>query len=628
MEKLDKTVGQYLTMHTNYALLISGDWGSGKTYYYKNILQEKIKDTPTIENNSKKYKPILISLFGLKTIKEVQSEIFLSIFQYLKDEKIKLGFGITKSLIRGLMALKGFEEVYDSLKEIDFDKGEWINYNDLVICFDDLERISPKLKIKEIIGFINLLIENENAKIIIIANENNIPKKHYLEYKEKIIGNSIEFIPDLNKTFDNIVSDRYNASKSYKFFLQNNKDLIISLFNKKQTKNLRTLIFCLDYFQFIFSEVTLNIITNKELETLKNEILIKLFNFTIAISIEYKEGKISFKNREGIEYDNITSVLLLDKMLENKQQFRNEKQEDKKDRYIEKFINTYYDNSHQYFFFESIYNYITGGDIITKNDKLSIEITNAFHLNHNKILPQYDVFNKLSNSYCFNLTNMKYKTLCREMLEYCDNGEYELVDYLTIFYFITRFDNPLHYDLKLLEKRIIKGMNKGKLNYKHIPQLEHQLFRFDSNEVILNLYSNIKNETLMINSGLYSREEMKLIEESEKLFYENIYEFYKKVLQINDRTYYSNLFKYFNINKLYSFLLNAENDKLWTFNNFIYQRYNTQNPSLSKEELPNLEKLKDKLNRSKSIASKKVVTGIIYKEIIKQLDIVIKRLKE
>ena len=44
--------------NTDYALLIDGKWGSGKTYYVKNIL------IPLIEKD-KKYKPIYISLNGL-----------------------------------------------------------------------------------------------------------------------------------------------------------------------------------------------------------------------------------------------------------------------------------------------------------------------------------------------------------------------------------------------------------------------------------------------------------------------------------------------------------------------------------------------------------------------------------
>ena len=68
MNKLDEIVLQYLKMKTNYAIVISGEWGGGKTYYYESNLKKLIRETPLITDNKKKYTPILISLFGLNSI--------------------------------------------------------------------------------------------------------------------------------------------------------------------------------------------------------------------------------------------------------------------------------------------------------------------------------------------------------------------------------------------------------------------------------------------------------------------------------------------------------------------------------------------------------------------------------
>jgi Cdc6-like AAA superfamily ATPase len=43
MQNLNEIVDLYLKMDTNYALLITGDWGIGKTYYFRNVLKETIK---------------------------------------------------------------------------------------------------------------------------------------------------------------------------------------------------------------------------------------------------------------------------------------------------------------------------------------------------------------------------------------------------------------------------------------------------------------------------------------------------------------------------------------------------------------------------------------------------------
>ena len=209
-QQINEIVEYYLSNDTNHALMISGDWGVGKTYYFKNILRKKIAETSTYAVQQKKYRPILISLFGLKSIEEIQSEIFLNIYPLLKNKVTKLGTSVVKALIKGIMNLKNIGEYYNYASEVEVDKGDWINFEELVLCFDDLERISPDLNLEEFIGYINTLVENENVKVIIIANENKIVRENYHVLKEKVVGNTIEFIPDINKSFESITNLKFN----------------------------------------------------------------------------------------------------------------------------------------------------------------------------------------------------------------------------------------------------------------------------------------------------------------------------------------------------------------------------------------------------------------------------------
>jgi len=56
------------------------------------------------------------------------------------------------------------------------------------LCLDDLERIDESFPMKEILGFINSLVENGATKVIIITNEDAIPEaSKYKELKEKVI---------------------------------------------------------------------------------------------------------------------------------------------------------------------------------------------------------------------------------------------------------------------------------------------------------------------------------------------------------------------------------------------------------------------------------------------------------
>ncbi|MGQ4828682.1 hypothetical protein, partial [Enterococcus faecalis] len=68
-----------------------------------------------------------------------------------------------------------------------------------------------------------------------------------------------------------------------------------------------------------------------------------------------------------------------------------------------------------------------------------------------------------------------YLKTTKKMLEYAYNGSYDITLYLTVFHFATRFGNPLNLNLDRLEKAIIKGMIKGKKNYKHNHPLDFHL---------------------------------------------------------------------------------------------------------------------------------------------------------
>lgn len=211
MQRLDEIVDFYLRMDTNNAIMLTGNWGAGKTYYFKHILKDKISKTPVFKDHTKNYRPILVSLFGHKSVEEIQSEIFLCLFPFLKSSKLKLGATIGKAILKGILILKGLGEYSTFVEGIEeagksVDKKELIKFEELVICFDDLERISPNLKIEELIGFINSLVESENVKVLIIANKGKgaLGDDTYKAFEEKIIGNTIEFIPNLRNSFDSI----------------------------------------------------------------------------------------------------------------------------------------------------------------------------------------------------------------------------------------------------------------------------------------------------------------------------------------------------------------------------------------------------------------------------------------
>lgn len=87
-KEITNRIKQYLQIETNYAIIISGDYGIGKTYYIKNKLFPEVKKI-NIPNSSKeeKFIPILISLFGAKSIESIQDAIFFELYTIFKKKQ-------------------------------------------------------------------------------------------------------------------------------------------------------------------------------------------------------------------------------------------------------------------------------------------------------------------------------------------------------------------------------------------------------------------------------------------------------------------------------------------------------------------------------------------------------------
>lgn len=610
MHALDEIVNFYLTTNTNYALMISGEWGIGKTYYFKNYLKNQITEIPTFDNTQKKYKPLLVSLFGLKSVEEIQSEIFLSLYPLLKNKAVKLGASIGKSLIKGIMHLKHLGEYYDYVSEVEIDKGEWIKFSELVICFDDLERLSEKLNIEEFIGYVNSLVENENVKVLIIANENKIAKANYFSLKEKVVGNSIEFIPQLSISIESLIQSKFGGFPSYKTFLIDNLNYILEVF-EKNSSNLRILAFALSYFQIVFSEITNKILSDDILKTKEKEILLVLLKYSLAISIEYKTGKITFRKKENLDRGD---EIDLNNFPFKNMQFGNQKQETKEAEktFREVFLERYYTGDN-FSYFNSVYTFLTGGSIL-KFDELILELKKYYHIEENKILPQYEVLNCLGYQNVFSLSDTEYNRLTRKMLNYSDSGMYHLANYIQIFYFATRFGNPLKYNLENLEKRILLAMKTGKVNYKYFVNLDFHL-SVDGNAEYKERLVRIRNAALDINKKILIKNQAFDSSRLEKICYENFEQFCAETLNKDKPYFYTPIFQTFNAHKFYLLFLKSDNKMKWEIAHFWRRRYSDFPANELKSEIDFLEKLKQKIEIKTSSLSKHGVTYYIFNEL-------------
>ena len=77
----EKKVVGYLkdTLSNGKVIMLSGKWGSGKTHFWKEIIEKNLKKE--IPNN-------YISLYGKTSIQEIKNEVFLKIFESMDIFKI------------------------------------------------------------------------------------------------------------------------------------------------------------------------------------------------------------------------------------------------------------------------------------------------------------------------------------------------------------------------------------------------------------------------------------------------------------------------------------------------------------------------------------------------------------
>lgn len=198
-ENLIDGILNYLEIESSGALMVTGPWGCGKSYFLEHVLFGKLR---------KKYKPIRVSLFGLPSLSELPKYIVCEYAQYLTDDKKwkKILDGIAK-VIKVIKSIKvPVVSDYIDLKGI-FGEGKSLYKllsKDVVVCLDDLERAIEKYDINDLLGVINELVENQHLKVIVIANkeyidkrqcqyENNVPA-HDVFY-EKVIEKILHFTP-------------------------------------------------------------------------------------------------------------------------------------------------------------------------------------------------------------------------------------------------------------------------------------------------------------------------------------------------------------------------------------------------------------------------------------------------
>ncbi|MBL4692198.1 MAG: hypothetical protein JKY92_02590 [Magnetovibrio sp.] len=163
-----------------YAVLVTGVWGSGKTFQVKQILPKEER--------------YYISLFGLQTADDVHAAVLAEMDPtFAKVQSVVASAGDVANGFGAVGKLFGaIPNLVNSVIRQDMDVGR-------TIVFDDLERCG--LDLKNMLGIVNTYVERHECRVIVIAHDEKIIDK-FKEQKEKIFGQTLKVVPQVEDAFD------------------------------------------------------------------------------------------------------------------------------------------------------------------------------------------------------------------------------------------------------------------------------------------------------------------------------------------------------------------------------------------------------------------------------------------
>lgn len=614
MEDLVESILDYIRSdYTDYAIMINGEWGSGKTYFWNHKIKPKIE---SMQLNGKRYTAIYMSLYGISNLEEISKKIFIETTQ-LMDKNLKKfmdasGVKNIPEYAKTGLDMANFFGVTQNGDRIDY--AQFFSTEDKVLCFDDLERAN--VDVIDILGYINNFVEHDHIKTIIICNEKELSTKlknsnlemktfiatylldkenklniktdkpmverirdtieyvfdkanDYERIKEKLIGETFEYAPEFTYIINGLLM-RYENCPDLIRFLRENTNLIIATFNKSGTRNLRILKHSLTNFKKIFDMV------NKSYPNTNHRVLQTMLIFTIAISFEIKAGKITKDKFVNInDNEEYKAILVSSRVFMDNRQF-----------YIKEFDNNYYYNfKAEYRFFKFIELYVRTRIFDMKVFKRDMEaIINTVDTDK---LPGYK---RLLTEEYWKISDDQFGGVISEVIDDVKNGRIELINVVKLFAYFAHFVRKglIDYDMKTIKSVFLNGMNICSLNSSYCPNVEEELAslaieedKSEDMEEILQYFNSI-NEKLKEKMYRERAEEIfKFIPMKMEQFYDK---FDKECMQVP-------IFRYYDVFQMFQRISCASNEDIVTIKEKLLDRAKRYGEELQ-DELPNLKKLK------------------------------------
>lgn len=557
-EQVETIINEYLKKEsTQYALLINGKWGSGKTFFWKTRLDTIVTNTGL--------KTMYISLNGVNDIEKLEQQLFIQLLPKLgqnQNDIVKNLTTVSKNLANATSKFFFKSDLTDIAKGTSV---KAFNFNNYCICLDDLERC--KIPIDELFGYLSDFVEHKKIKCLILADEPKV-KDHeinskllngYDTIKEKIVGRILNYEPELEVVIPELING-FASQKTVSAFLKSHETFIISIFKGQNVENLRIVNFFLENLATVYPQ----------LKTIDEQFIKESILFLAIISIEFKKGKLTSKDSKDFKglkeidadwYSRVTSSNLTSK----------DKDKPRQKSYAEQFYLKYLSNQIElYHFYPSLYHYILSGFFSSQTFKAELKVRQpeevAQHIQSFRLLLNYK-FRELSDKIFSKLVNDVYN--------YAKNGVYWMYDYkqITNFYIFFSEQGLFKTDIPEIKKNLLEGLKKS-AKRKDIHQYTYDNLRHFKNEnpntqfildEIIRLHREIQSEI----DNEFSKGALILLKAGDK---QGIASFFQ------ENRYKTELLPFLNPSTFMKTIVGAPNEIVFLVGEIFRERYDYGNP--------------------------------------------------
>jgi hypothetical protein len=264
----------------DYALLLTGPWGCGKTHFIRNHLFQ------LAERNG--LSPIYYSFSASEPLEAVIRHVLVSKLFGHSETRKEARIVETSSRAEIASVPPQVDRVsYGREGHHDVDPYHRLRLGDTVVFLDDLDRVVDGAAIPGIVGTVFAeLVDRRQAKVVFSTNIQEVQHRFadFGRIREKYFRSIVSFKEDPHRLIEEYLRARFRDEAELLTYLIANVDLFVEVQKKIGLPNLRTVGYIADCFRWIYRE---------KVDPLVAQALDRLFLTTAILSTEMSSGRIS-----------------------------------------------------------------------------------------------------------------------------------------------------------------------------------------------------------------------------------------------------------------------------------------------------------------------------------------------